>query len=103
MYIIHFKFLAQFVGELCEEQTQEMIEMKKTRPKTTSLGLRGVEMKSKSRDPQKANLGHLLNIHTEFQLTSSNLEVSYARNKLKKLENPTKTPRLLGCEGVKWG
>ena len=36
----------------------------KTRPKTTSLGLKGFEMGLKSRDPQKAHLGHLLNVHT---------------------------------------
>ena len=35
-------------------------------------------------DPQKAHLGSLLNVHTQFQLTSPNLEVRYARNKLKK-------------------
>ena len=28
----------------------------------------------KSRDPQKAYLGLLLNVHTQFQLTTSNLE-----------------------------
>ena len=38
----------------------------------------------KRRDPQKAPLGPLLNVHTQFQLTDPNLEVSYARSKLKK-------------------
>ena len=36
----------------------------KIRQKITFLGLRGVEMGLKSRDPQKAHLGHLLNVHT---------------------------------------
>ena len=32
-----------------------------------------------------------------------NLEGSYARNKLKNWENPTKNPLFLSCEGMKWG
>ena len=47
-----------------------MIEMKKPDQKTTSLRLRGDEMVLKSRDPQRENLGHLLNVRTEFQLPS---------------------------------
>ena len=38
--------------------------------KTTSLRLKGVEMGLKSLDPQKAHLGHLLNVRTLFQLPS---------------------------------
>ena len=51
----------------------------------------------KSRDPQKERLGPLPNVHTKFQLTNCNLEVSYARNKLKKWKNSTKKPLLRGC------
>ena len=36
----------------------------KIRQKITFLELRGVEMRLKSPDPQKAHLGHLLNVHT---------------------------------------
>ena len=54
MYITNFNFLPQFGGELYEEQTREVIEIKKP----------GVEMELKSRDPQKAHLGQLLNVHT---------------------------------------
>ena len=32
--------------------------------KTTSFGLRGVDMWLKSQDPQEAHLGQLLNVHT---------------------------------------
>ena len=32
--------------------------------KIAFLGLKGIEMRLKSRDPQKAYLGHLLNVHT---------------------------------------
>ena len=66
----NFNFLAQFGEELCEEQTQEMMEMKKSNQKTTSLGLKGVGMGLKSRDHQKVHLGHLLNVYPEFQLPS---------------------------------
>ena len=52
------------------EQTREMMEMQKPDQKTTSLGLRGVEMGLKSRDPQKAHLGRLLSVHTKFQFPS---------------------------------
>ena len=48
---MNFKFLAQLGGELCEEQTREMNEMKNTNQKNTSFGLRGVEMRLKSLDP----------------------------------------------------
>ena len=66
----NFNFLALFGGKLCEEQTQETIEMQKLDQKTISLGLRVVEMRLKSRDPQKAYLGHLLNVLTLFELPS---------------------------------
>ena len=67
MYITNFNFLVQFGKELYEEQTREMIEMQKSdqpTKKITSLGLRGGEMGLKSRDLQKAHLGHLLNLHS---------------------------------------
>ena len=70
MYVTNFNFLSQIGGELCEEQTQEMVEMKKADQKTISLGLREVEMGLKSLDPQKAHLRYLLNVHTKFQLLS---------------------------------
>ena len=57
----------------------------------------------KSRDLQKAHLGPLLNVHTQFRLPSSNLEVSYAKNKLKKKGKPDQETTFLGREGVKWG
>ena len=47
-----------------------MNKMKKPDQKTTSLGLRGVEMGLKNQNPQKAHLEHLLNVHTQFQLPS---------------------------------
>ena len=47
-----------------------MMNMKKPDQKTTFLGLRKVEMGLKSRDLQKAHLGHPLNVHTDFQLRS---------------------------------
>ena len=52
----NYSLLAQFGGELCEEQTQKI---RKYDQKTTSLVMRGVEMGQKSLDPQKAHLGHL--------------------------------------------
>ena len=48
-----------------------MIEMPKPDQKTTSLGLKGVEMGLKSRDTPKGTFRHVLNVHTEFQLPSS--------------------------------
>ena len=57
----NFGFLAELGGELSEEQTKKI---RKSRQKTTSLGLRGVEMGLKSRDHQKAHLELLLNVHT---------------------------------------
>ena len=48
MYITNFSFLTQFGGELCEDQIQEMIEMKKPDLETTSLRLGGVEEGLKS-------------------------------------------------------
>ena len=71
--VTDFNFLAQFGGELCEKQTQEMIEMKKFDQKTTSLKLEGVEMGLKSRYPQKAHVWHLLNVHT-ISTSSPNFE-----------------------------
>ena len=62
--ITNFNFLAPFGGELYEEKTQEMVEMKKPDQKTTSLRLRGVEIGLKSRYPQKAYLEHLLNVQS---------------------------------------
>ena len=50
-----------------EEQTQEMMKMKKPE-KATFLGLEGADMRLKSRDSQQAHLGHLLNVNTEFQI-----------------------------------
>ena len=41
-------------------------------------------VKSRDLPPQKAHLGPLLNVRTQFQLPNSNLKVIYARNKLKK-------------------
>ena len=43
-------------------------------PKLSKKSLMGV----KSRGPQKAHLGPLLDVHTQFQLNNSNLEMSYA-------------------------
>ena len=68
MHIPNFSFLAQFGGQLCEEQTQKIRRPGQT---TTSEGLSGGDMGLKSRDPQKVHLGHLLNVHTCFQLPSS--------------------------------
>ena len=64
IYITNFRFLALFGGELCEEQTPEINEMKKPDQNTTSLGLTGVEMRMKSPDLQKVHPGHLLNVRT---------------------------------------
>ena len=44
--------------------------MRKLDKETTSLGLRGNEMKLKSRNTQKTHLGPLLYLHTKFQLPS---------------------------------
>ena len=71
MYTPDFKFLAQFGGELCEEEIQKIRKMRKTYQKTTSLGLWGGEMELKSRDLLKAHLGSLLNVHTKSQLPNS--------------------------------
>ena len=49
---------------MCEEQAQEMMEMKKPYQEVTFLGLRGVKMGLKSRDAQKAHLRRLLSVHT---------------------------------------
>ena len=50
MYITKFRFLAQFVGELCEEQIQKL---GKNDIKTTFLGLRGNATRvEKSRPPK---------------------------------------------------
>ena len=57
----YFSFVAEFLGELCEEQTQKI---RKPGQKTIPLGLKWGEIGSKSRDPQKAHLGNLLNVHT---------------------------------------
>ena len=57
MYVPNFSFLAQFGGELCEEQTQKV---RKPCQKTTSLELWGDEMGLKSRYHQNAHLGHQL-------------------------------------------
>ena len=70
MYITNFNILAQFGGELWEEQPREMIEMKIFDQITTSLGLRTFEMRLKYRDRQKVHLGHILNIHIKFQHSS---------------------------------
>ena len=61
MYIPNFSFLAQFGDELCKEQTQKRRENDQ---KPTSFWLLWGEMGLKSREPQKAPLGHLLNMHT---------------------------------------
>ena len=71
MYISNFKFLAQFGGELCEEQILKMRKLKKTDQKTTSLGLWGSEIGLQSRDLQQSHIESLLNAHTKFQLPSS--------------------------------
>ena len=60
MYLPNFSFLAQFEEELCEEQNQKIKELDQN---PTSLRLLKGEMGLKSRYPQKANLGHLLNVH----------------------------------------
>ena len=99
-YIPNFKFTAQFDGEKEEEQVFYKVKIlifeahynhenwkKASRSDVVSL-TPNVGKKSsigvKIRDPQKANLGPLLNVHPQFQLTSSNLKVSYARDKYKK-------------------
>ena len=45
--------------------------MRKINQKTTSVELQGNEIGMKGRDPQKTHLRLLLNVHTEFQLSSS--------------------------------
>ena len=62
MCIPNFKFLAQF-----GEQTQKI---RKPGQETSSLGLCGDEPGLTNREPPKAHLGLLLNVHTKFQLPS---------------------------------
>ena len=47
------------------------------------VGKKGL-IEVKGRDPEKTHLRLLLNIHIQFQLNGSELEVSYAKNKLEK-------------------
>ena len=61
MYIPNFSVLAQFGGELCGEQTQNI---RKPDQKTTALWQSRDEIRLKSRDPQKAHLGPLPNVLT---------------------------------------
>ena len=85
MCIPNFKFIAQFGGELCEKQAQKMKEMKKFDQKTTSLQLWRGEMGLKIWDPQKAHLGHLLNVLTcflEFSLHQLTIPKKWQYSKL---------------------
>ena len=91
MYIPNFSSLAQFEGELCEEQTKKM--KKKNGQKTSFLG-------QKNRDPQKAHLGPLVKVHTQFKLLSS-IRRGVTRG-TKSRNDRNERPILWGCEGVKW-
>ena len=67
MYVVrttNFKFLAQFEGELCEEQSQKIRKYDRTTKTPTFLSLLRDEIGLKNRDLQKAYLGSLTNVHT---------------------------------------
>ena len=53
MYIPKFIYLARFGGEICEDQIQKI---RKNDQNPTFLRQSRVEMRLKSRDPQKAHL-----------------------------------------------
>ena len=96
MYIPNSKFLAQFVWEFSEEQTQKKGENPTKKPLVFFMTVRDWNGAEKSRP-----LRPLLNVHTKFQLPSSIWrEVMRGTN----LENVKKRPKTIfqGCEGVKW-
>ena len=68
MRILNFSFLAPIWRGVMRGKNSEK---EKKEQKTTFLGLLRDEMGLKSRDPQKAYLGLLLNIYNKFQLPSS--------------------------------
>ena len=63
MYIPDFSFLAQFGGELCEEQTRKI---RKPNQKTTSFRLLRGEMELKSLDPKKGKYTALTKCTSEW-------------------------------------
>ena len=71
MHIPNFSLLAQFGGELCEEQTQKMRKLRKPDQKTIFLRLWGNAMDLKTHNPQKERLGCLMNVYIKFPFPSS--------------------------------
>ena len=71
MYIPNFRFLAQLGRKLCKEKAQKTPKMRKKDQKPTFWGLLGGVMERKSRNPQTAYLGLLMNVHNKIQLSSS--------------------------------
>ena len=67
-YILNLNFLAQFGGELREEQTQKM---RKTDQKIEFFEAARKNNETLKLRPQRAHLRHLLNVYINFQLLSS--------------------------------
>ena len=98
MYIPSFSYLAQFGGELYEEQIQKKIE-KDQKP---FFGLWQVEMGMKSRDSQKANQNSYLMYKLDFSFFAQ-FGGELCEEQAKKIRKKHQKPTSLGFEKVKWG